>query len=168
MIVSEFEIGLSNNHEGIINLDNNLKIGSNYSKIIKPYRDKIFEIGITPNRIRCTEPLRRCQRPRAAISHRNKIKIDLITPSISNYTTQGINTSLTINIVDPLACKRFCGLVIKNISISNSHPDIFNKLTAIGVKPINNVVDITNYVMHELGQPLHAYDLEKLKQQKLK
>ena len=167
MIVSEFEIGLSNNHQGIINLDNNLKIGSDYSKTIKPYRDKIFEIGITPNRSDALSHYGVARDLRAAISHRNKIKIDLITPSISNYTTQGINTSLTINIVDSLACKRFCGLVIKNISISNSHPDIFNKLTAIGVKPINNVVDITNYVMHELGQPLHAYDLEKIKTTKI-
>ena len=167
MIVSEFEIGLSNNHEGIINLDNNLKIGSDYSKTIKPYRDKIFEIGITPNRSDALSHYGVARDLRAAISHRNKIKIDLITPSISNYTTQGINTSLTINIVDSLACKRFCGLVIKNISVSNSHPDIFNKLTAIGVKPINNVVDITNYVMHELGQPLHAYDLEKIKTTKI-
>ena len=151
MIVSEFEIGLSNNHKGIINLDNNLKIGSDFSKTIKPYRDKIFEIGITPNRSDALSHYGVARDLRAAISHRNKIKIDLITPSISNYTTQGINTSLTINIVDSLACKRFCGLVIKNISITNSHPDIFNKLTAIGVKPINNVVDITNYVMHELG-----------------
>ena len=153
MLVSEFEIGLSNNHEGIINLDNNVKIGSDYSKTIKPYRDKIFEIGITPNRSDALSHYGVARDLRAAISHRKKIKIDLITPSISNYTTQGINTSLIINIVDSSACKRFCGLVIKNISITNSHPDIFNKLTAIGVKPINNVVDITNYVMHELGQP---------------
>ena len=167
MIVSEFEIGLSNNHEGIINLDNNLKIGSDYSKTIKPYRDKIFDIGITPNRSDALSHYGVARDLRAAISHRNQIKIDLITPSISNYSTQGINTSLTINIVDSSACKRFCGLVIKNISITNSHPDIFNKLTAIGVKPINNVVDITNYVMHELGQPLHAYDLEKIKTTKI-
>ena len=167
MIVSEFEIGLSNNHEGIINLDNNVKIGSDYSKTIKPYRDKIFEIGITPNRSDALSHYGVARDLRAAISHRKKIKIDLITPSISNYTTQGINTSLIINIVDSSACKRFCGLVIKNISISNSHPDIFNKLTAIDVKPINNVVDITNYVMHELGQPLHAYDLEKIKTTKI-
>ena len=167
MLVSEFEIGLSNNHEGIINLDNNLKIGSDYSKTIKPYRDKIFDIGITPNRSDALSHYGVARDLRAAISHRNQIKIDLITPSISNYSTQGINTSLTINIVDSSACKRFCGLVIKNISITNSHPDIFNKLTAIGVKPINNVVDITNYVMHELGQPLHAYDLEKIKTTKI-
>ena len=103
MIVSEFEIGLSNNHKGIINLDNNLKIGSDFSKTIKPYRDKIFEIGITPNRSDALSHYGVARDLRAAISHRNKIKIDLITPSISNYTTQGINTSLTINIVDSLA-----------------------------------------------------------------
>ena len=167
MIVSEFEIGLSNNHEGIINLHNNLKIGSDYSKNIKTYRDKIFEIGITPNRSDALSHFGVARDLRAAISHRNKRKIDLITPSISNYTSQGINTNLTINIVDSLACKRFCGLEIKNINITSSHPDIFNKLTAIGIKPINNVVDITNYVMHELGQPLHAYDLEKIKTRKI-
>ena len=167
MIVSESEIGLSNKHKGIIVLNGNPKIGSDYSKKIKTYKDTVFEIGITPNRSDALSHFGVARDLRAAISHRNKRKIDLITPSISNYTTQGINTNLTINIVDSFACKRFCGLIIKNINITNSHPDIYNKLTALGIKPINNIVDITNYVMHELGQPLHAYDLEKIKTSKI-
>ncbi len=167
MIVSESEIGLSNKHKGIIVLNGNPKIGSDYSKKIKTYKDTVFEIGITPNRSDALSHFGVARDLRAAISHRNKKKIDLITPSISNYTTQGINTNLTINIIDSFACKRFCGLIIKNINITNSHPDIYNKLTALGIKPINNIVDITNYVMHELGQPLHAYDLEKIKTSKI-
>jgi len=167
MIVSESEIGLSYKHKGIIVLNGNPKIGSDYSKKIKTYKDTVFEIGITPNRSDALSHFGVARDLRAAISHRNKKKIDLITPSISNYTTQGINTNLTINIVDSFACKRFCGLIIKNINITNSHPDIYNKLTALGIKPINNIVDITNYVMHELGQPLHAYDLEKIKTSKI-
>ena len=167
MIVSESEIGLSNKHKGIIVLNGNPKIGSDYSKKIKTYKDTVFEIGITTNRSDALSHFGVARDLRAAISHRNKRKIDLITPSISNYTTQGINTNLTINIVDSFACKRFCGLIIKNINITNSHPDIYNKLTALGIKPINNIVDITNYVMHELGQPLHAYDLEKIKTTKI-
>ena len=167
MIVSESEIGLSNKHKGIIVLNGNPKTGSDYSKKIKTYKDTIFEIGITPNRSDALSHFGVARDLRAAISHRNKRKIDLITPSISNYATQGINTNITINIVDSFACKRFCGLIIKNINITNSHPDISNKLTALGIKPINNIVDITNYVMHELGQPLHAYDLEKIKTSKI-
>ena len=167
MIVSESEIGLSNNHDGIIVLNGNPKSGSDYSKKIKTYVDQVFEIGITPNRSDALSHFGVARDLRAAISHRKKTKIDLITPSIANFTSLGINTGLNVNIVDPTYCKRFCALVIKNIKITKSHTNISNKLMAIGINPINNVVDVTNYVMHELGQPLHAYDLDKIKTSKI-
>ena len=91
MIVSESEIGLSNKHKGIIVLNGNPKIGSDYSKKIKTYKDTVFEIGITPNRSDALSHFGVARDLRAAISHRNKRKIDLITPSISNYTTQGLS-----------------------------------------------------------------------------
>jgi phenylalanyl-tRNA synthetase beta chain len=168
MLCAEDEIGIGESHDGIIILDQEIKPGTKVSKVFKSYSDKIFEIGLTPNRCDAISHFGVSRDLRAAISYRKDKQIDLISPSISNFHNTIISPNLNIDISDSKDCRRFCGLVINNIEIKDSPDFIKNRLNAIGINPINNIVDITNYVMHELGQPLHAYDRNKIKSNTIK
>jgi phenylalanyl-tRNA synthetase beta chain len=163
MLCAEDEIGVGNNHDGIIVLEKKIKPGTRVSKVYKPYTDKILEIGLTPNRCDAISHFGVARDLRAAVSYRSDKQIELISPSISNFYNTIISPNLNIEISDPNDCRRFCGLVIDNIVVKDSPEFIKNRLKAIGLNPINNIIDITNYVMHELGQPLHAYDRDKIK-----
>ena len=162
MICAEDEIGIGESHEGIIVLDDKHKPGTKASKIFKCYEDFIFEIGLTPNRSDAMSHFGVARDLRAALMHKNN-NLELITPSVStfhiNARTKKINIKIKNNILSP----RFTGVCIENIKIEKSPDWILNRLKSIGLSPINNIVDITNYVLHELGQPLHAYDLDKIK-----
>ncbi len=167
MLCAEDEIGIGTNHDGIIVLDDKSKIGKKVSKIFKSYNDYIFEIGLTPNRCDAISHYGVARDLRAALSYRNEINNELILPSISDFTNLRLAPNVLVDIDKPSQCARFCGLVIKNVEIKPSSEKIKNKLNSIGLKTINNVVDITNYVMHEIGQPLHAYDFNKIKSGKI-
>lgn len=163
MLCAEDEIGVGNNHDGIIVLEKKIKPGTRVSKVYKPYTDKILEIGLTPNRCDAISHFGVARDLRAAVSYRSDKQVELISPSISNFYNTIISPNLNIEISDPNDCRRFCGLVIDKIVVKDSPEFIKNRLKAIGLNPINNIIDITNYVMHELGQPLHAYDRDKIK-----
>ena len=163
MLCAEDEIGVGDSHDGIIVLNKKYKIGDPVSKVYKKYQDKIFEIALTPNRCDAISHFGVARDLSAALSYRNDKKYELILPSVLNYSNLKLSPGVIVDIKDSSLCNRFCGLVIKGIKIKPSSEEIKNKLISIGLKPINNVVDITNLVMHELGQPLHAYDLDKIK-----
>ena len=167
MLCAEDEIGIGENHDGIILLNNKFKIGDKVSKIFNSYDDFIFEIGLTPNRCDAISHYGVARDLRAALSYRNEANHELILPSILSFTNLRLAPSVSVEIKNSDLCSRFCGIIIKDIKIRPSSKKIQNKLNSIGLKPINNVVDITNYVMHEIGQPLHAYDLDKIKSGKI-
>ena len=167
MICAEDEIGVGNDHEGIIVLKDKCKVGDSVDKVFKKFKDHIFEIGLTPNRCDAISHYGVARDLRAALSYRNGSKNELILPSILNFTNLRLAPSITIDINDSNLCNRFCGVIIKDLKIQPSKKKIVNRLNSIGLNSINNVVDITNLVMHELGQPLHAYDLDKIKSAKI-
>ena len=167
MICAEDEIGVGTDHDGIIVLKNKYKVGDSADKVYKNFEDYIFEIGLTPNRCDAISHFGVARDLRAALSHRNETKNELLLPSISNFTNLSLAPSISVNIADSSLCHRFCGLIIKDVKIKPSPKKIINKLNSIGLKSINNIVDITNLVMHEIGQPLHAYDLDKIKSGKI-
>ena len=168
MLCAEDEIGVGNNHSGIIVLDSKHKVGKKVSKIYENYNDKIIEIGLTPNRCDAISHFGVARDLRAALSYRNEKQIELIAPSTSSFTNTIISPNLSIDILDSKDCQRFSGVIINNITVGESPSFIKNKLMALGLKPINNIVDITNYVMHEIGQPLHAYDRNKISSNTIK
>ncbi|MDA1019168.1 MAG: phenylalanine--tRNA ligase subunit beta [Bacteroidetes bacterium] len=166
MICSEDEIGIGNSHEGIIVLDKKNKAGTKVSKIYDNYTDKIFNIGLTPNRSDAMSHFGVARDLRAALMHRGTV-YELITPSVSSFHINSRTQKVNVNIHDTEMCPRFSGVCIENVTIKESPKWLKNRLKSIGLSPLNNVVDITNYVLHEIGQPLHAYDLDKISTKKI-
>ena len=165
MICAEDEIGLGNSHEGIMVLDANAKSGQLASEYFNIESDIVFEIGLTPNRSDAMSHIG-VARDLAAVLHHNNIDCQLEFPDISSFK-EGNEKGFSIEVKDYEACPRYAGLIIKNITVGNSPDWLKKNLTSIGLTPINNVVDITNYVLHETGQPLHAFDASKIKNQKV-
>ncbi|MBL6657552.1 MAG: phenylalanine--tRNA ligase subunit beta [Flavobacteriales bacterium] len=165
MICAEDEIGLGNSHEGIMVLDANAKSGQLASEYFNIKSDIVFEIGLTPNRSDAMSHIG-VARDLAAVLHHNNIDCQLKFPDISSFK-EGNEKGFSIEVKDYEACPRYVGLTIENITVGNSPDWIKKNLTSIGLTPINNVVDITNYVLHETGQPLHAFDASKIKNQKV-
>ena len=162
MICAEDEIGIGKSHEGIIVLGNNHKPGTKVSSVYENYKDFIFNIGLTPNRSDAMSHHGVARDLRAALIHKG-LKTELITPSVSSFHINSRAKKVNVKVLNSNLCNRFSGICIENINVSKSPKWLTNKLLSIGLNPINNVVDITNYVLHEMGQPLHAYDLEKIK-----
>ncbi len=161
MICSEKELNISDSHEGIMELDMSLKPGSLCSKIFDSEIDNIFEIGLTPNRADAMSHMGVARDLKCALIQ-NKIKFEWNLPSIDKFSITNNSKLIKINIEEKASVKRYFGITISNISISESNLFIKKRLKSIGLKPINNIVDITNYVLHELGQPLHAFDADKI------
>jgi phenylalanyl-tRNA synthetase beta chain len=158
MICAEDEIGLGTSHDGILILDANCKAGTPISEVIKTDSDFIFEIGLTPNRGDAASHLGIARDLKAIL---NRPLTDDDNYSFSSDTK---GSSISVSIKDGNTCGRYSGLLIKDISIAPSPDWLQKSLKAIGINPINNVVDITNYIMHDIGQPMHAFDADKLKE----
>lgn len=165
MICAEDEIGLGDSHEGIMVLDANAKSGQAASEYFNIESDIVFEIGLTPNRSDAMSHIG-VARDLAAVLHHNNIDCKLEFPDISSFK-EGSEKGFSIEVKDHKACPRYAGLNLENIKVSSSPDWLKKKLTSIGLTPINNVVDITNFVLHETGQPLHAFDASKIKNQKV-
>ena len=162
MICAEDEIGIGKAHDGIIVLDKKHKPGTKVFEIFDNYSDSIFNIGLTPNRSDAMSHHGVARDLRAALMHKG-LKTELLTPSVSNFHINSRTKKINIKISNQSLCQRFSGVCIENIKVESSPKWLQNKLKSIGLSPVNNVVDITNYILHELGQPLHAYDLQKIK-----
>ena len=161
MVCAEDEIGLSNSHDGIMVLDKKIKTGTPLSKIIEVENDKILEIGLTPNRSDAMSHFG-VARDLKVFFDLNKEKTNLKLPSISEFSYDDFKIETKIYVEDSNLSPLYAGIIIKNIEVKESSKWIKNKLKSIGQEPINNIVDITNYVLHEIGQPLHAFDLDKI------
>ena len=161
MVCAEDEIGLGDSHDGIMVLDNKVKPGTPLNKIYKIEKDKILEIGLTPNRSDAMSHYG-VARDLKAFFDLNKEKTTLKLPSLSEFAYDDFKIETKINVKDSNLSPLYAGIIIKNIEIKESPTWIKNRLKSIGHEPINNIVDITNYVLHEIGQPLHAFDLDKI------
>ena len=164
MICAEDEIGLGQGHDGIIELEGNPKIGSLVKDWLNVEKDYVIEIGLTPNRTDAFSHIGVCKDLYAFFAHKS-CDLELLLPHISQYANSS-NLSLPIEINND-NCKKYLGVCIENVSIKESPSWLQNKLTAIGLKPINNIVDITNFVLHETGSPLHAFDYDKISGKKI-
>lgn len=166
MICAEDEIGLGNSHEGILVLSNELKTGTPLSDIFEVENDSVFEIGLTPNRADAMSHLGVARDLKAGLKQK-ELQLELLTPSVSNFSVTNRSLKIDVNVIDSKLAPRYSGLTISNLTVQESPTWLKNRLKAIGLHPINNIVDITNYVLHELGQPLHAFDANKIKDQKI-
>ncbi len=161
MICAEDELGLGNNHDGIMVLDENLEPGTPFSTVVGVENDEVFEIGLTPNRADAMSHWGVARDFRAGLIQKG-IATELITPSVTNFRVDKRTLKIDVVNKDNKLCPRYCGVTISGIEIKPSPKWLQNRLKAIGITPKNNVVDVTNYVMHELGQPLHAFDASKI------
>jgi phenylalanyl-tRNA synthetase beta chain len=161
MICAEDEIGLGKSHDGIMILNNTLQPGTPAAKVFDITTDYVFEIGLTPNRSDAMSHYGVARDLRAGLIQQD-LKLELISPSVSDFHVDERTARIEVEIPNKELAPRYCGITISDIKIKESPNWIQNRLKAIGITPKNNVVDITNYVMHELGQPLHAFDAQKI------
>ena len=168
MICAEDEIGLGTSHAGILILPEDAVIGTKASDFFKLENDSVIEIGLTPNRADAASHLGVARDLSALINTEKSIqskKIEndskVVLPSVENFTA-GNERLIEVVVEDSSACPRYTAITLINISVSQSPEWLKNRLLSIGVNPINNVVDITNYILHETGQPLHAFDADKI------
>ena len=168
MICAEDELGLGKSHDGIIVLPENLEIGTKANEYFNVEQDWVFEIGLTPNRADATSHIGSARDLVAGLNRiANKKKHSLSLPSVDGFKVDNTNLDIEVVVEAPEACARYSGITISNIEVKESPDWLKNRLNAIGLRPINNIVDITNYVLHETGQPLHAFDAEKIKGNKV-
>ncbi len=158
MICAEDEIGLGTNHDGIMVLPEDAKAGSAASSHFTTYEDWIFEIGLTPNRMDAMSHIGVAKDVCAYLSYHNKKDLKPVTPYKNNFKADNQSLAFKVSIANTKDCQRYAGVTISNIVVADSPEWLKQKLMAIGQRPINNIVDITNYILHETGQPLHAFD----------
>jgi len=164
MICAEDELGLGESHEGIMVLNPEAVPGTPAADYFKVEEDFCIEIGLTPNRIDAASHIGVARDLVAAIrlQHPNS-KAEFVKPDISHFKPDNNTGKITITVEDTIACPRYTGLCIEGVTVAESPGWLKNRLKTIGLKPINNIVDITNFVLHETGQPLHAFDAAKIK-----
>jgi phenylalanyl-tRNA synthetase beta chain len=173
MICAEDEIGLGTSHAGIIVLPADVKTGTPAKEYFKVEEDLVFEIGLTPNRADAASHigvardlaavLNNNQEPAAGGQQQNKV----IYPSTDQFKVESNDLKIEVEVLDTFACPRYSGITLSGVAVNNSPQWLKNKLLAIGVNPINNIVDVTNYVLHECGQPLHAFDADEISGKKI-
>ena len=161
MICAEDELGLGTSHDGIMVLDASLKPGTSVAKVFKIENDEIFEIGLTPNRADAMSHYGTARDLRAGLIQ-SGVNVELITPSVSNFRIDKRTLKIDVKVENNKLAPRYCGVTISGITVKSSPDWLQNRLKSIGLNPKNNIVDVTNYVLHELGQPLHAFDASKI------
>ena len=156
MICAEDEIGLGSDHDGIMVLAEDAVLGSKAQEYFKIEDDYLFEIGLTPNRADAASHLG-VARDLAAF-----LTASVQMPDVSAFQTENNDLDIPVTVEDHEACPRYSSVTISGISVKESPEWLKDKLNVIGVRPINNIVDVTNYVLHELGQPLHAFNADAI------
>lgn len=156
MICAEDEIGLGESHEGIMVLDASAKVGTPAAEYFKIESDSIIEIGLTPNRIDAASHIGVARDIKASLGR------PVRWPSVDKFKVDNNKLTIAVTVENNNACHRFSGLTMTGITVKESPEWLKNKLLAIGLTPINNIVDITNFVCHEMGKPMHAYDADKI------
>ncbi|WP_445722034.1 phenylalanine--tRNA ligase subunit beta [Flavobacterium sp.] len=166
MICAEDELGIGESHDGIMILDTTFKPGTLAKDVFNIEVDEVFEIGLTPNRADAMSHFGVARDLKAGLVLKDKI-LELITPSVSNFRVDKRTLKIDVSVEDEKLAPRYCGVTISDITVKPSPGWLQNRLKAIGLTPKNNIVDVTNYVLHELGQPLHAFDANKIKGNKV-
>lgn len=162
MICAEDELGLGESHDGIMVLDASLAVGTPLAEVFDVESDLVFEIGLTPNRADAMSHFGTARDLKAGLLQQG-LNLELISPSVSSWHVDSRTLKIDIEVDDYDLIPRYCGVSLTGVTVTESPDWIKNRLKAIGLTPKNNVVDITNYVMHELGQPLHAFDATSIK-----
>jgi len=162
MICAEDELGLGDSHEGIMILDEKLVPGTPASKVFNIETDEVFEIGLTPNRADAMSHWGVARDLRAGLIQKSGSHSELITPSVNKFKVEKRTLKIDVKVEDTKLAPRYCGVTISGVAVKPSPEWLKNRLKAIGLTPKNNIVDVTNYVLHELGQPLHAFDAAKI------
>jgi phenylalanyl-tRNA synthetase beta chain len=161
MICAEDEIGTGASHEGIIVLPDNAAVGT----LVKDYygitNDTLLEVDITPNRIDAASVYGVARDLAAFFALKDK-SVKLSKPSVDAFAVQNTNLSIPVTVNNTEACPRYSAVTISGVKVTESPDWLKNQLLTIGLRPINNIVDVTNYVLYELGQPLHAFDADKI------
>lgn len=162
MICSEDELGIGEDHSGIVVLPDDVPIGTPAREYFRIETDFVYEIGLTPNRSDATNHIGVAKDVAAYLKINHGHSGEVRLPSVDNFKPD--NNSLPVEVVveAPEACPRYAGVTIKGIAVGESPAWLRNRLLSIGLRPINNMVDITNFILHELGQPLHAFDLRQV------
>lgn len=166
MICAEDELGLGASHDGIMILDEALAPGTPAADVFEIENDMVFEIGLTPNRADAMSHLGTARDLKAGLAHQN-ITTEFITPSTSSFNIDARLHKVDVSVLDEEKALRYAGVTLSGLKVEESPTWLQHRLKAIGLSPINNIVDATNYVLHELGQPLHAFDLNKIKDNKV-
>ena len=159
MICAEDELGLGDSHEGIMVLPDDIPAGTPASEVFHVETDTVFEIGLTPNRADAMSHLGVARDLAARLKYQGE-PLEITLPQREIQPTDEFPVKVVVE--DPKRAPRYCGIVIKGVKIAPSPAWLANRLKAVGVNSINNVVDITNYVLQSLGQPLHAFDLRQV------
>jgi phenylalanyl-tRNA synthetase beta chain len=166
MICAEDEIGLGTSHDGIMVLSDDLMPGTPASKVFNIEVDEVFEIGLTPNRADAMSHMGVARDLKAGLLQSN-VTTEFITPSVSKFKVDKRTLKIDVKVEDAKLAPRYAGVTISGITVKPSPNWLQNRLKAIGLTPKNNIVDVTNYVLHELGQPLHAFDANKISGNKI-
>lgn len=167
MICAEDEIGMGQSHAGIMVLPKDAKTGTPAAEYFNCYTDTIFEIGLTPNRMDAMSHVGVAKDVCAYLSHHSKKDTNVKLPFKNNFKVDHQGMQFEVVIENAEACPRYSGVSIEGVAVGESPTWLQQKLKAIGLRPINNIVDITNFILHETGQPLHAFDADKIKGRKI-
>jgi len=165
MICAEDEIGIGTDHAGIIVLNENAKVGTLAKDYFKVESDWVIEVDLTPNRIDAASHIG-VARDLAAFLRKSQ-DISLNRPSVDDYKVDNHNLEIPVEVENTEACPRYSGVTISDVTVQESPAWLKQRLKAIGQSPINNIVDVTNFVLHETGQPLHAFDAAEIKGNKV-
>ena len=168
MICAEDEIGLGASHEGIIVLPPDARTGMPAKEYFKVETDSVFEIGLTPNRADAASHIGVARDLAAVVNTsrepgvRTQQPLSITYPSTDLFKVENNDLKIQVEVEDTSACPRYSGVTVSGVVVKDSPQWLKNKLNAIGIHPINNIVDITNFVLHECGQPLHAFDADEI------
>ena len=161
MICAEDELGLGEGHDGIMVLDTSLANGTPASEYFDIVVDQVLEIGLTPNRSDAASHLGVARDLRALVGK------EIHLPDVDAFQVDHANRAVTVEVENSSDCPRYAGVTISGIKVGPSPDWLQNYLKALGLEPINNIVDITNFILHDLGQPLHAFDADKIAREHL-
>jgi phenylalanyl-tRNA synthetase beta chain len=167
MICAEDEIGLGTSHAGIMVLDASAKIGTTAKEYFGIEDDYVLEIGLTPNRSDAASHIGLARDLAAAMNGGKNQDARIKMPGIENFSVDNESLKIEVIVEDAEACPRYSGITISGVEVKDSPEWLQTRLKSIGLKPINNIVDATNFVLHELGQPLHAFDADKITDNKV-